>query len=166
MRNTVLLSHANPEDNEFTLWLALQLANEGYRVWCDLTKLLGGEVFWDDIEEVIRSTASKVLYVLSRVSNVKDGPLRELQLAQNVARREKLRDFVIPLHIDDLPHNEITIELTRVTACSFENSWAAGLAALLDKLEQQGVPRSANFNRIAVNEWWRTRFSAERGVRD
>ena len=37
-RDTLLLSHANPEDNEFTLWLALQLANEGYRVWCDLTK--------------------------------------------------------------------------------------------------------------------------------
>ncbi|HET6179083.1 MAG TPA: hypothetical protein VFE61_19295 [Candidatus Sulfotelmatobacter sp.] len=44
MRDTLLLSHANPEDNEFTLWLALQLANDGYRVWCDLTKLLGGEV--------------------------------------------------------------------------------------------------------------------------
>ena len=28
-RDTLLLSHANPEDNEFTLWLALQLANEG-----------------------------------------------------------------------------------------------------------------------------------------
>jgi hypothetical protein len=27
-RDTLLLSHANPEDNEFTLWLALQLANE------------------------------------------------------------------------------------------------------------------------------------------
>jgi hypothetical protein len=33
VRDTLLLSHANPEDNEFTLWLALQLANEGYRVW-------------------------------------------------------------------------------------------------------------------------------------
>jgi hypothetical protein len=27
------------EDNEFTRWLALQLAGCGYRVWCDLTKL-------------------------------------------------------------------------------------------------------------------------------
>lgn len=63
-RDTVLLSHANSEDNEFTLWLALQLANEGYRVWSDLTKLLGGETFWDDIEAVIRDIAVKVLYVL------------------------------------------------------------------------------------------------------
>lgn len=27
----LLLSHANPEDNEITLWLALQLANQGCR---------------------------------------------------------------------------------------------------------------------------------------
>ena len=64
IRDTLLLSHANPEDNEFTLWLALQLANEGYRVWCDLTKLLGGEVFWDNIEDAIKIRAAKVLYVL------------------------------------------------------------------------------------------------------
>lgn len=164
-RDTVLLSHANPEDNEFTLWLALQLANEGYKVWCDLTKLLGGEDFWDDIEAVIRNTAVKVLYVLSRTSNVKDGPLRELHLAQIVARQEQLNDFVIPLHIDNLPHNEITIELTRVNATSFENSWHAGLASLLEKLETHNVPKSPNFNRTAVNEWWRTKFSAEQGVR-
>src|SRR5262249_44289991 len=70
-RDTLLLSHANPEDNEFTLWLALQLANGGYRVWCDLTKLLGGEVFWDNIEDVIKTRATKVLYVLSQTSNEK-----------------------------------------------------------------------------------------------
>src|ERR1700751_5068241 len=105
-RDTLFLSHANPEDNEFTLWLALQLANEGYRVWCDLTKLLGGEVFWDNIEEAIKTRAVKVLYVLSRVSNAKDGPLKELHFAQGIAKKEKLKDFVIPLHIDDLPHGD------------------------------------------------------------
>src|ERR1700692_4221438 len=113
-RDTVMISHANPEDNEFTLWLALQLAKEGYRVWCDLTKLLGGEVFWDDIEQVIKTRAAKVLYVLSRTSNAKDGPLKELHFAQIVAKRERLKDFVIPLHLDNLPHGDITIEITRI----------------------------------------------------
>lgn len=164
-RDTLLLSHANPEDNEFTLWLALQLANEGYKVWCDLTKLLGGEVFWDDIEEVIRQSAAKVLYVLSRTSNAKDGPLRELQLAQNLARREQLKDFIIPLHIDDLPHGDVTIELTRVNSVSFEKSWASGLAGLLEKLEKDSVLKSPAFDRSAVNQWWRTKFSASAGVR-
>ena len=74
MRDTLLLSHANPEDNEYTPWLALQLTNEGFRVWCGLTKLLGGEVFWDDIEAVIQTRTAKVLYVLSRTSNGKMVP--------------------------------------------------------------------------------------------
>jgi hypothetical protein len=164
-RDTLLLSHANPEDNEFTLWLALQLANEGYRVWCDLTKLLGGEVFWDNIEEVIKARAAKVLYVLSRTSNAKDGPLKELHFAQGVAKREKLTDFVIPLHIDDLPHGDITIEITRINTVPFAKSWGAGLATLLEKLEQDNVPKDPKFNRTAVNDWWRTQFSAQQGMR-
>jgi len=164
-RDTLLLSHANPEDNEFTLWLALQLANDGYRVWCDLTKLLGGEVFWDNIEEVIKTRAVKVLYILSRTSNVKDGPLKELHFAQGVAKREKLKDFVIPLHIDDLPHGDITIEITRVNTVPFATSWGAGLAKLLEKLEEDKVPKDPKFNRTAVNDYWRTQFSAEQGLR-
>jgi hypothetical protein len=164
-RDTILLSHANPEDNEFTLWLALQLANEGYKVWCDLSKLLGGEVFWDDIESVLRTSAAKVLYILSKTSNSKDGPLRELQLAQSIARKEKLKDFVIPLHIDDLSHHDITIELSRVITMPFHRAWASGLASLLNKLEEEAVPKSPTFNRSAVNEWWRSNFSAEQGVR-
>jgi hypothetical protein len=164
-RDTLLLSHANPEDNEFTLWLALQLANEGYRVWCDLTKLLGGEVFWDDIEEAIKTRTAKVLYVLSQTSNAKDGPLKELHFAQIVAKKEKLKDFVIPLHIDDLPHGDITIEITRINTVGFAHSWGAGLAKLLEKLEEDGVPKDPKFNRTAVNDWLRTQFSAEQGLR-
>jgi hypothetical protein len=164
-RDTLLLSHANPEDNEFALWLALQLANEGYRVWCDLTRLLGGEVFWDNIEDVIKTRAVKVLYILSRTSNAKDGPLKELHFAQGVAKREKLKDFVIPLHIDDLPHSDITIEITRVNTVPFAKSWGAGLAKLLEKLEEDKVHKDPKFNRTAVNDWWRTQFSAEQGLR-
>ena len=50
----VIVSHANPEDNQFCLWLTLRLAREGYPVWLDLRRLLGGENFWNDIEETIR----------------------------------------------------------------------------------------------------------------
>jgi hypothetical protein len=165
VRDTLLLSHANPEDNEFTLWLALQLANEGFRVWCDLTKLLGGEVFWDKIEDVLRDRAAKVIYVLSRSSNAKDGPLRELHLAQSLAKREKLQDFVIPAHIDDLPYGDVTIELTRINSISFDKSWAEGLATLLKKLETDAVPKVPGYNRAAVNEWWRSQFDAAHGIR-
>ena len=74
-------------------------------------------------------------------------------------------DFVIPLHIDDLPHGHVRIELTRVNSAGFERSRAAGLASLLEKLELDPVPKSAAFDRSAVNQWWRTQFSASAGVR-
>ena len=78
MRDMLFISHANPEDNEFTRWLALRLAGEGFPVWCDLTQLLGGEDFWTDIEDAIRRRTAKFLYVLSTHSNPKPGPLAEL----------------------------------------------------------------------------------------
>jgi hypothetical protein len=39
-RDIVMISHA-VEDNTSTRWLALQLARNGYRVWCDPNRRLG-----------------------------------------------------------------------------------------------------------------------------
>jgi hypothetical protein len=164
MRDMLFLSHANPEDNEFTLWLALQLAGQGYPVWCDLTKLLGGEDFWKDIEQAIRERTIKFIYVLSKTSNVKNGPLQELMVAQNVARDQNLHDFIIPLHIDNLPHREINIQLSRLNSIGFERGWAKGLKLLLEKLEQENVPKSEKFTPDAVTSWWRMHHSADEGV--
>jgi hypothetical protein len=66
-RDLVLVSHANPEDNLFARWLTLRLAAEGYRVWCDVTKLLGGETFWDDIQRLIKQQAIKFLFSAFRL---------------------------------------------------------------------------------------------------
>jgi hypothetical protein len=59
-RDMLFISHANAEDNDFTRWLALQLAKDGYGVGCDLTKLLGGENFWKDAEDAIRTRTIKI----------------------------------------------------------------------------------------------------------
>jgi hypothetical protein len=160
----IFVSHANPEDNEFAQWLSLQLAKCGYPVWCDLTKLLGGETFWDDIEQALRTRTVKFLYVLSKVSNAKDGPLSELQVAANVKRDEKLQDFIIPLLIDDLPHREINIQLARLTAVNFRKRWAQGLRDLLDKLELDGVSKYPDFSPSAVAAWWRGQHGAAQGI--
>jgi hypothetical protein len=164
-RDMVFLSHANPEDNLVTSWLALQLAREGYAVWCDLTKLLGGEAFWDDIQDAVERRTAKFLYVLSRNSNAKDGALAELTVARDVEKKLKFRDFVIPLHIDGLPHNEMHILLRRLNTIPFAPSWAAGLNQLVQKLRKERVPKKRNFGPGAVNEWWKSQFSAEAGIR-
>lgn len=164
MRDMVFISHANHEDNDFALWLALQVANAGYPVWCDLTKLLGGEDFWKDIEQAIRERTIKFVYVLSKKSNVKIGPLQELQVATNVARDRKFQDFVIPVLIDDLPPREFNIQLARLNAIPFSAGWASGLKSLLEKLDHDGVVRSANFSPSTVATWWRENFGAEQGL--
>lgn len=166
MRDMVFISHANPEDNEFARWLALQLATDGYPVWCDLTKLLGGENFWRDAEKAIRGRTIKFIYVLSRTSNVKDGPRNELQIANHVAKNDKsLHDFIIPLHVDDLPHGDINVLLTSINAIPFEKSWAKGYAQLLELLDRERVLTKSNFGPVAVSSWWRAQFSAERGLK-
>src|SRR4051812_2239962 len=96
-RDLILVSHANPEENLFARWLTLRLANEGYRTWCDVANLLGGEIFWDEIQRLIKEEAAKFLFISSRTSNVKDGPLQELDCAKGTARALSLKDFIIPL---------------------------------------------------------------------
>lgn len=166
MRDLLFLSHANPEDNEFTLWLALQLAKEGYKVWCDLTGFLGGEDTWQDIDKVIRESTVKFLYVLSRASNEKPGSLKELQVAENIGRDKGFHDFIIPLHIDDLPHRETNIQLARLNAISFDEGWANGLKSLLEKLEKDNTAKNPEITPEIVTSWWRDHFSADQGVVD
>src|SRR6266542_501370 len=164
MTDLLFVSHANPEDNEFTIWLALQLAKEGYKVWCDLTGFLGGEDTWRDIDKLLRDNTLKFLYVLSGSSNDKPGALKELQVAENVAREKGLHDFIIPLHIDDLPHREINIQLARLNASPFDNGWPKGLQALLEKLERDNTPKAQQTTPEIVTSWWRQHYSAEQGI--
>ena len=166
MRNMLFISHANPEDNAFSQWLALQLAKEGYPVWCDLTQLLGGEDFWADIEHALRERTCKFLFVLSRSSNRKTGPLQELHLAQSIARRDRLGDFVVPLRVDSLPHNEFNIQLARLNAIDFNKGWSNGLRPLLAKLRKDGIEKDPRFSPASVASWWRNNFSGELGVQE
>ncbi len=165
MRNMLFVSHANPEDNDFAMWLSLRLAAEGYGVWCDLTKLLGGERFWSDIEDAIRNHTIKFLYVLSRTSNHKPSPRDELELAHKVQRAEGLQDFVVPLWIDDLPSAEFNVRLTNINAVPFRAGWGEGLAQLLTKFEKDQVSKHGGFGPSAVATWWRDRMGAGAGVR-
>jgi len=160
----LFISHANPSDNEFSRWLALRLAAEGYRVWCDLTQLLGGERFWTDIEAAIRTHTTRFLFVLSRSSNQKTGPLDELNLALATQRANELSGFVIPLWIDDLPSLEFNVRLGGINAIPFMGSWATGLAQLLGALERGKVPRDSHFGPQAVGAWWADNVGASQGL--
>lgn len=164
MKDVLFLSHANPENNEFTLWLALQLGASGYFVWCDLVQIMGGEDTWREIEVVLRDRTAKFIYVLSHQSNTKHGALKELQLAENVQRKQSLKDFILPVAIDGLSPNDYNIQLARLHAVSFNPNWAPGLARVLERLEKDGIPKGAASGPSAVAAWWRATRGSNKGV--
>lgn len=153
-RDVVFVSHANPEDNAFATWLTLRLTREGYRVWCDVVRLRGGDDFWKDIEEAIRRRTRKFIFVTSRSSNSKQGTLQELAVAAAVGRETSDAGFIIPVKIDDLPHREHNIQIHRLNAVSFSDGWEDGLAVLLKTLKDGSVPQPISTGPSNVASWW------------
>jgi len=142
MRNKVFISHATPDDNEFTKWLALKLIGLGYEVWCDILELDKGSDFWSVIEREIRENTIKFLIVSSTYSNQREGVLKELTVATKVKKQLHDETFIIPLAIDEkLSYDDINIEIVRLNGIDFKKSWAIGLKDLIEALEKQKVPK-------------------------
>ena len=157
-RTLVFISHANPQDNDFAAWLAGQLTLAGYTVWSDVTKLLGGEILWDDIETAIREQAAKVVVVLSKDAQNKAGVLDEIDLAVRVERSSGLNRFVVPIRIDDLSFADVRANIARKLIIDFKDNWASGLYTLLSVLERDQIPRQ-HAKAEAISEWVSERFS-------
>ncbi len=164
MRDMIFISHAS-EDSDFTRWLALQLAKEGYGVWCDLTKLLGGENWPQEINEALQTKTQKFLFVLSSISNKKLDPLNELEVARGVVKKAGLKNFIIPLKIDNLAFDETDFRLQSYQAISFRDNWARGLAQLLKALNRDKVEKNNRFSPDAVSNWWRQNITGSETLR-
>jgi len=144
MRNKIFISHATPDNDDFTKWLSLKLIGLGYEVWCDILFLDKGVDFWSSIEKEIRENTCKFLIVSSTAGNQRGGVLKELAVAAKVKKQLKDNRFIIPLAIDEtLSYDDINIEIVRLNAIDFKRSWAKGLQDLLDAFEKQNVPKNS-----------------------
>lgn len=142
-RDTILITHANPEDNEFSRWLGARLAAAGYRVWLDLRSLRGGQDFWDEIEKTLRTTAIKQIVVASHHLN-KPGVKKELAIGDAVARQLGDPDFIIPIRSENVSFSDLPPELIRRDTINAYPSWGSCLAKLLKTLSESGVPRKSD----------------------
>lgn len=140
-RRVVFLSHATPDDNDFVVWLGTRLTAAGYEVWSDVTRLLGGESFWKDIDDAIRRHAAKVVVCLSRAAVQKEGVLNEIAISVATGRKLGTAEFTVPVRVDDLPYDELPPQLINRNVIDFSRNWADGLSQLLKVLERDGVPR-------------------------
>ncbi len=151
-RRIVFVSHANPEDNPAAAWFATQLTLLGYEVWCDLKNTHGGESdFWLKVQKTIESEAAKFVYILSDAScdfERKKGIYKELQTADNLRRD----NFIIPVRIEKLTRSR-PILLSTSIYIEGEN-WALGLRDLVERLNEDGVPKRPDIDFEKISSWW------------
>lgn len=164
MRDTLFISHATPEDNEFTIWIASRLELLGYKVWIDKEGLLGGERFWKEIDGVIRNHACKLLMVYSNnicyenePGELKTGINKEIELAESISSAERIKDFIIPLHIDSSRY-DLFVGSNMLNHIPFESDWALGLDQLIKKLEKDNVPKELKSNDISIAKWFENEY--------
>jgi hypothetical protein len=145
-RTHLFISYAT-EDALFVDWLCLRLLNEGYRVWCDRLKLLGGESYPIDIDDAILRHAHRFIAVLSRSSIRKPNPVKERTSALCLGRERK-ENFVIPLNLDGLTPSELGWMQSDLTFIAFSN-WMEGLRLLLKNLQAAGTPKADSPTSVA-----------------
>ncbi|TRY33968.1 toll/interleukin-1 receptor domain-containing protein [Aliiglaciecola sp. M165] len=140
-RNLVFVSHATPEDNHFTLWLSTRLKLIGYEVWSDVTKLFGGEKWWEDIGDAIQDSTFKFVIVITKTSLSKPGVQREVELALAAELQNKLPNFIIPIIIDDSEFGGQPYGLSDRNIIPFSRGWGFGIERLVERLERDQTPK-------------------------
>jgi len=164
LRNKIFISHATPVDNDFTKWLSLKLISLGYIVWCDILFLEKGVDFWKTIENEIRTNTCRFLIVLSEKSNVSEGVLNEIAVANKVKKELTDEKFMVPLLIDDkLSFDKINIELNRLNAIDFTKSWINGLRDLLKAFTDNNIPKNIEDANLS-NEIYKKIFLQNRNI--
>lgn len=130
-----------PYDAVLADWLTRKLTAEGYQVWCERFKMLGGEKYPDDVDDAIKTKAFRVLGLYSKASLRDPEVMRQRALALNLAQGDA-QDFLIPLNVDDVSPVQLDRMTSSLKFISFEKNWAEGLRQLLKKLESIGCPKT------------------------
>ena len=154
-RDTIFISHATPDDNDFVRWLGARLTGHGFKVWADLFGLKGGTPFWSTIEEALRHHAIKVIFVVSQksVDPARSGVRNELSVADSLKKSLQNSDFIIPVRIDDTPFGDLPIQIHQLNAIDFTRGWGTKLIELLDTLDTANVPKFHNDRRTDFESW-------------
>jgi hypothetical protein len=133
-RHAIFISHATPEDNEFTIWLGAKLTAAGYEVWAHVLRLNGGDDWQRKLEDALRNRACKVLLVANQRAVDKQGVRNEIQIASDVARKIEDKNFIIPLRLGNF---DAPFLIAHAQYIDFSRGWAPGLYELFQALENE-----------------------------
>lgn len=138
-RDHLFISYS-ADDVAFAEWLTRKLTSEGYLVWCERFKLLGGESYPEDSDVAIKTKSFRFLGIYSRASLRDPEIVRQRALALTIAENG-VRDFLLPISIEHIEIDQLDKVTRSMKFISFERNWAIGLQGLLEKLTTVACPR-------------------------
>jgi len=146
-KDLIFISHANPEDNEFSAWLASKLKTVGYNAWLDIEDIPVGTAFNSHLQSKIKKDSRLFIAVNSvayaEKSNDQDkGVAQELNCAKTVNMNDEYgHHFIIPIRINNLDYDDFPYHIQGRKAISFNNNWDAGFAKLIQEFEKLKIPK-------------------------
>lgn len=135
----LFISYA-PKDRVLADWLAKRLTAEGYLVWCEHLKLLGGEKFPEDVDQAIKNQTFCLIALYSQSSLINPDLILQRSIALTIAQ-EKPKDFLIPIDVDGIEKTKLDSRTRLLKFILFQDNWAEGLKNLLKKLESVNCPK-------------------------
>ncbi|MEW6030229.1 MAG: toll/interleukin-1 receptor domain-containing protein [Chloroflexota bacterium] len=151
-RKYIFISYAE-QDWGLADWLSRKLISEGFFVWCERLKLLGGEEYPRNIDEALNSKTFRVIALYSSVSLQNQELMRQRHVSTEIGKRLGV-DFVIPLDVDGIDFSQLDKRTGSLVFIPFTN-WGNGLKQLLSKLSETNCPkRFDNGSRIAASAYF------------
>lgn len=137
-RNHVFISYTQ-EDVALAEWLARKLTAEGYLVWCEQLRLLGGENYPDDVDDAIQKRVSCVVALYSQASLSNPDVMRQRAIAFGLGKQ--IRNFLVALRIEQISVDKMDQATRQLVFVPCETNWTEGLRLLLGKLEAVGCQK-------------------------
>ena len=147
-RNTIFISKATPEDDDFVLWLAPKLEAAGYTVFADILELRPGERWRNSVTTTLQDKAIKMLLCCTDIGLSKTGVQEEIDIGLELGKQLEDARFVIPLRLQ--PYKKL-FGIAGLQWVDFIGSWARGLDELLEALADECVPRREG---VSINVNW------------
>jgi hypothetical protein len=145
-RDTIFISHANPEDDYYATWLASKLKLLGYKVWIDLDNLSAGDSFNTVIKPIIKNQA-KIFIALTTINytkktdNQNSGVSRELNCAATINTNELGHNFIMPVRFDNIDYNDFPYHYIGWNGINFNGNWQQGLIDITNELEKINIKK-------------------------
>lgn len=131
------------------LWLAPRLEAAGYGVFADVLSLEPGDRWRKRVTGTLQDQSIKMLLCCRDSTLEKSGVQEEIAIAEDLAKELNDPRFIIPLRLE--PFKKV-FGIGGLQYLDFVGSWAQGLRDLVETLERQSIPRSAD--NIVINPNW------------